>query len=77
MELSKDPSNTAKDWAPIAIMPSARHNQLGKYILIITTSPVDRYEHQEEGMTLVIKAQETLFSTNANMNKSYFGVGRR
>ena len=28
-------------------------------------APIDKYEHREEGMTVVIKAQEILFSINA------------
>ena len=31
---------------------------------------VDRYEHQEEGMTLVIKAQEVFFSTIDNVHST-------
>ena len=33
-------------------------------------TPVDRYEHHEEGMTLVIKAQEVIFSTIGNVQST-------
>ena len=31
-------------------------------------APIDRYEHKEEGMTLVIKAQRMSFSTINNIH---------
>ena len=33
-------------------------------------APIERYEHQEEGMTLVIKAQEVLFPTIGNTHST-------
>ena len=37
-------------------------------------SPVDKYEHQEEGMTLVIKEQEILFSTIDNIHSTHINA---
>ena len=51
-------------------MLGARLNQVGKYMLAIMEPPVDIYEHQEEGMTLVIKAQEDIFSTIGNAHST-------
>ena len=33
-------------------------------------TPIDKYEHPEEGMTLVIKAQEVSFSTIGNIHST-------
>ena len=33
-------------------------------------APIDRYENQEKGMTLVIKAQEVFFSTIGNVHST-------
>ena len=40
----------------------ARHIQVGECMLFIRVVPIDRYHHQEEGMVLVIKAQEMSLS---------------
>ena len=37
--LPKDPLNMAGGWPPIAIMPCARHNQVGECMLVIMASP--------------------------------------
>ena len=59
--LRRDPSNMAGGWPPIANMPSARQNQVWNVYLLSWQALVDMYEHQKEGMTLVIKAQEFSF----------------
>ena len=51
-------------------MPGAKLNQVGKYMLAIMADPSCKYEHQEEGMTLVIKAQEVFFSTIDNVHST-------
>ena len=43
----------------------------GEYICWLSwQTPVGRYEHQEEGMTLVIKAHEVLFSSSGNVHST-------
>ena len=55
-------------WPPMAILPRAIDNQVGKCMLVIIACLVDKYEYYEEGMTLVIKAQEISFSTINNVH---------
>ena len=59
----------AGGWPPIAIMPGARHNQVVNVCWLSWQTPIDKYEHQE-GMTLVIKAQEVFFSTIGNIQST-------
>ena len=69
MGLPRDPLNMARDWPTIAIMPSARHIQVGNVCGLPWQTPIDIYEHQE-WMTLVIKAQEVSFSTIDNVHST-------
>ena len=54
--LPKDPSNMVGGWLPTAIIPGARHNEVGECMSVI--------------MMLVMKAQEILFSTINNIHST-------
>ena len=74
MGLPRVPSNMRGGWPLIAFMSGARLNQVGECMLAIMAAQVDRYEHQEEGMTLVLKAQEFFFSTINNIHLTPISV---
>ena len=58
-------------WPNVAIMQGAKLDQVGKCMFRLSgEAPTDRYEHQEEGMTMVIKAQEISFSTTDNIHST-------
>ena len=70
MGLPRYPLNLVGGWPTIAIMLGARHIQVGNVCWLSWQALVDEYEHQEEGMTLVIKAQEISFSTTNNIHST-------
>ena len=47
---SQRPIDYGRGWPPIAIMPGARHNQVGKCMLLSWQALVHKYEHLEEGI---------------------------
>ena len=51
-------------------MPGAKHNQMEECMLISWPALVDKYEHREEEMTLVIQAQGVLFSTMDTIHRN-------
>ena len=45
--IESDPSNMGEgEWLPIAIMPCARHNQVGKCMLVIVETQAQHRPHQ-------------------------------
>ena len=54
----------------VAIMQGARLNQVGKYMLAIMADPSWQIRASGGGMTLVIKAQEVVFSTIGNVHST-------
>ena len=65
-------------------MACARHIEVGECMLVTMGGLIDRYKHLEEGMTLVIKAQEIpalhhrqySLSSHQCQSSSRVGIGR-
>ena len=74
---TKDPLNMAGVGRLLQLCQVQGTIKWGNVCWLSWQALVDRYEHQEEGMTLVIKAQEVFFSTIDNIHSTSINVNSK
>ena len=72
--LPRDPSNMTGGGRLLQLCQVQGTIKWGNVCWLSWHAPIDRYEYQEEGITLVIKAQEISFSTSYNIYSTFINA---